>query len=103
MFDTYQEHLDHELGAFANELQAGYALSQIYQPRRVADPAEIDRLIRNGFTVVVVEVARYCGHTDALLPGCDSYIAGAHPTRALALAAVEAAYGDDDEAIIRII
>lgn len=84
MIDLAQEHYDHEAGAFANELQAGYALSMQYQPRRVADEREIDRLIRNGFYVVVAETARYCAHTDALLPGCNSWIDGIFADRATA-------------------
>lgn len=83
-FDQLQEHLDHEAGAFANELQAGYAISQLTQPQRQASPAEVDRLMRNGFYVVIADAPRYCQHTDALLPGSDSWIDGVFRTRQVA-------------------
>lgn len=85
-----------------SEFQAAYELSMLTTETRRADEREIDRLIRNGFFVVVCEEPRYCRYTDATLPGFDSFISGIYRTRAEALAQVEEyyEYGDGRAVLI---
>lgn len=79
MFDLLQQHLDHENGSFANELQAGYALSQATQeyPRQQARAKE---LVEAGRFVVVRTYLVCCVFTDAIL-GEAFAIVSDHATR----------------------
>lgn len=86
--DTYQEHVDHEAGAFANEFQAAYSLSQRTQeyPR---DGAKVKALVAAGRFAVVLHYIVYCVHTDATLATATQLVSD-HATREEAQAAVAA-------------
>jgi len=60
-----REAMDAEFGAFENEFQAAFALSQMEAP--ADDRAEIERAVKAGRFVVVASTPRYCALTDALM------------------------------------
>ena len=66
-----------------NDLQAAYQHSlTTYVPND--DYQEIQDFLDKGYWVVVLESARYCGVTDARLPGADRYFLGAFKTESCA-------------------
>jgi hypothetical protein len=64
----YQEHLDHEMGAYPNELAAAYDLSR-REARLVNDSVAIAAALAAGKVVLVNEWTSYCRFTDAILGG----------------------------------
>lgn len=91
MFDTLQEHLDHEAGCFASEHAAAYDLS-----RREFDNgmAAIKAATNAGLFVVAVGHVAYCRFTDAALPGMFYGLESSHATREEAAKAAEKVAGD---------
>lgn len=90
MFDTLQEHLDHEAGAFRSEHEAAFSLS-----RREFDSGlgAIRKLTNAGRFVVAMGGPAYCCFTDALV-GTRYFLVSDHATRDEAGAAAEAAAAD---------
>jgi hypothetical protein len=62
----YQEHLDHEMGAYPNELAAAYDLSR-RETRLVVDAIAIEEALAAGYIVLVNEWTSYCRFTDAII------------------------------------
>ena len=89
-----QEELDHEVGAFKNEFQAAYSLSQL--SRKPDHKARIAELQAQGKFIVVFEITEYCPHTDAIL-GARHTIVSVHDTQEAAQAALPT-FADDSEA-----
>lgn len=101
MFDTLQEHLDHEAGAFRSEHEAAFSLS-----RREFDSGlgAIRKLTNAGRFVVAMGGPAYCCFTDALV-GTRYFIVSDHATRDEADgAAYKAAadHDDDDEGFVTV-
>lgn len=87
MFDTLQEHLDYEAGAFRSEHEAAFALS-----RREFDNGmgAIRKLTNAGRFVVAAGGPAYCKFTDAAI-GTRYFVESDHATREEANAAASAA------------
>jgi hypothetical protein len=86
--ELFEEHRDHEAGAFANESQAAFALSQRTQeyPR---DGAKVAAIVAAGRFAVVLHYLVYCVHTDATLATATTLVSD-HATREEANAALAA-------------
>jgi hypothetical protein len=82
-------------------LRFAYECGLQEQPYRTVNAAEVDRLLRCGWHVVITETVSYCPSTDAQRPGRDAYLSQPFATRAEAQAYAARRYEDD--AVIRII
>lgn len=82
-----EEHMDHEMGRFANESQAALALSEATQeyPR---EQHKVDAVVAAGRYAVVLSYIVYCVHTDAALRNPAVKLISEHATRNEAVAAL---------------
>lgn len=64
-----------------NDLQLAFQHSQATRPDPFPDSDLFRHLIREGYSVILQESDRFCGVTDARLPGCDTSIIAAFPNR----------------------
>ncbi len=104
MFFSYEAQREYADAMFSeynyrNESQAAFDAFCAANPIR-SDQPEIDRHVAAGKFCVVLEVPRYCPHTDAIA-GMETVLAHVVDTREKAAAIVEYRYDnvDDDAAV----